>query len=82
MRPYINLTDDELTKEIVDTHAARRKVASGGVAVVIAGEGRRVEYTRANAGMIDEDLRMLAYEARTRGLEIGGESGAIGVEFN
>jgi hypothetical protein len=81
MRPYMNLTDDELTAAIIDTYAARRKVAAGGDAVVIAGEGRRVEYTRPQAGLIDQDLRQMEYEARLRGLEIAGQGGAISVEF-
>lgn len=81
MRPYINYTDDELVTAITDTYQARRTVAAGGLAVVIAGEGRRVEYTRANPSMLNEDLRLMEYEARLRNLEIGGIGGAITVEF-
>lgn len=81
MRPYINYTDDELVTAITETFTARRTVAAGGVAVVIAGEGRRVEYTRANPNMLNEDLRMMEYEARLRGLDIAGDGGAIEVEF-
>lgn len=81
MRPYINYTDDEVITAITETYTARRKTAAGGIAVVIAGEGRRVEYSQANAGMLSEDLRMLEYEARLRGLEIAGIGGAIAVEF-
>lgn len=81
MRPYIEYTDDEIVTAITETYAARRTIANGGVAVVIAGEGRRVEYTRGNATMMNDDLRMLEYEARLRGLPIAGIGGAIGVEF-
>lgn len=81
MRPYINYTDDEIVTAITETYAAKRTIGLGGVAVVIAGEGRRVEYTPASAAGLDADLRLLAYEARVRGLEIGGEGGAIAVEF-
>lgn len=81
MRPYINYTDDEVVTAITETYAARRKIAAGGIAVVIAGEGRRVEYSQANGTMLSEDLRMLEYEARKRGLDIAGDGGAIEVEF-
>jgi hypothetical protein len=81
MRPYMNYTDDEIVTAITETYAARRKIAAGGLAVVIAGEGRRVEYTQGSASLLAEDLRMLEYEARQRGLEIAGQGGAISVEF-
>jgi hypothetical protein len=81
MRPYINYTDDEIVEAITETYAARRKINSGGIAVVVAGEGRRVEYSRGNTTALAEDLRMLEYEARLRRLEIAGDNGAIAVEF-
>jgi ribonuclease HI len=80
MRPYINLTDDELILEINEHFAAKKKIATGGIAV-IAGEGRRVEYTAGSTQALTDNLRMLEYEARQRGLEIAGEGGAIAVEF-
>ena len=81
MRPFINYTDEEIQTAITESYEAKRTIARGGVAVVIAGEGRRVEYTQANASALAEDLRLLGYEARLRGLEIGGEGGAISLEF-
>ena len=80
MRPYLNFTDDELVAEITALFAARRKIATGGIAV-IAGEGRRVEYTPGSAVALNEDMRLAEYEARQRGLEIAGPGGAITVEF-
>ncbi|MET0373960.1 MAG: hypothetical protein ABW128_06845 [Rhizorhabdus sp.] len=80
MRPYINMTDDELTAEITATFAARKTAIGGGVAVV-AGEGRRIEYTRSNLSGLDRTLRDLGFEARKRGLPIGGIGGAIAVEI-
>lgn len=81
MRPYINYTDDEVVTAITETYAARRKIAVGGIAVVIAGEGRRVEYSQGLTDQLNQDLRLLEYEARQRGLEIAGRGGAIEVEF-
>lgn len=81
MRPYINLTDEEVVTAITDTFAARSQIGTGGVAVVIAGEGRRVEYTPADNKQLSSDLRHLEYEARLRGLDIAGIGGAVAVEF-
>lgn len=80
MRPYINMSDEELEAEIASTVAARRTAIGGSVAV-IAGEGRRIEYTRSNLGGLDKVLRDLGFEARKRGLAIGGTGGAIAVEI-
>lgn len=75
-------TDDELIAEIKAYIAAKREVALGGGVGVVAGEGRRVEFTRANAKDIDVALREMAYEARERGLSIGGDAdSAILVEI-
>ena len=81
MRPYAGLTDEQLEAEIQAYLAARREVALGGGVGVIAGEGRRIEYVRSNIGLLDQDLRALGWEARYRGLAIGGDGGAIAVEF-
>jgi len=48
---------------------------------VVAGEGRRIEYTRSNLSGLDRTLRDLGYEARQRGMPIGGIGGAIAVEI-
>lgn len=81
MRPYIDMTDEELVQMIKDLFAAKLEVSTSGVAVV-QGEGRRLEYTQANISQCDILLRHLGFEARTRGLAIGGSGGgAIAVEF-
>lgn len=80
MRPYIDYTDEQLIAEINATLAARKTAISGGVAVV-AGEGRRIEYTRANLTGLEQTLRDLGYEARQRGLPIGGTGGALTVRI-
>lgn len=80
MRPYLSFTDDELIEEIGALFAAKRKVATGDIAV-IAGEGRRVEYSPGNISALAESLRHAEYEARQRGLPIGGIGGAVDVRF-
>lgn len=75
-------TDEELIAEIKAYALARREVTTTGVAV-IAGEGRRVEFTDTpdRIAQLDADLRAMLYEARCRGLEIGGQPlTAIAVE--
>lgn len=75
-------TDEQLVAEIKAYAAARRKVANGGVAV-IAGEGRRVEFAPVDDQIkqLDRDLRSMLFEARQRGLSIGGDpQTAIAVE--
>lgn len=81
MRPYADLTDDELTAEIKQYRDARKEALFGGGVGVIAGEGRRIEYTKTSVGGLDQELRLLYYEARARGLPIGGTGGAIAVEI-
>lgn len=78
---YPELDDAALIAEIVEYRAAKKAVALGGGIAVIAGEGRRIEYTRANSSALDSELRNLLYEARRRGLDIGGSGGAIAVEI-
>lgn len=81
MNPYTGLTDDELIAEINEYRAARKEALFGGGVGVVQAEGRRLEFTRANLTGLDAELRMLYYEARRRGLEIGGSGGAIAVEI-
>jgi hypothetical protein len=76
-------TDDQLSDEIRAHVKAKRQLARGEGVGVIAGEGRRVEFVKANASDLDTDLGEMMYEARQRGLEIGGlPESAIEVEFN
>ncbi len=81
MRPYADLTDRALSDEIKQYRDARREALFGGGVGVIAGEGRRIEYTKTSIGGLDADLRLLYYEARMRGMAIGGTGGAIAVEI-
>lgn len=70
---YGHLTDEALAAKIVELSAKYETAISGGVATVVAGQGRRIEYTKANA----EGLKSLLTDAiRERdgraGVQIGG----------
>lgn len=83
MRPYFSLTDEQLLSEIAQYRAALKEVTIGGGVGVIAGEGRRLEMTKADRNGIRAELRALYAEAAERGLE-GYEDdcgGAIAVEI-
>lgn len=76
-------TDDALVAEIRAYAGARRELATRDVAV-IAGEGRRLEFTNTadQKRGLDADLREMLAEARRRGLSIGGNGGhALAVEI-
>jgi hypothetical protein len=74
--------DDALIAEIREHARCKRELAKGGSIAVIAGENRRVEFVRSNTGQLDTDLREMMYEARQRGLSIGGDpETAITVEI-
>lgn len=83
---YSDLTDAELAAEIAAFRAARRNVVlpgAGGVGVVkrITDGDRTIEYTSANLGALDDELRELLAEQERRAN--GGYSGrAIGVDFS
>jgi hypothetical protein len=72
--------DAALIAEIQAYAKARRDLSLGDIAV-IAGEGRRLEFAPKDRGRIDTELREMMYEARQRGLSIGGAGGAITVEI-
>lgn len=75
-------TDDQLTAEIRAYAKARRDLAHGAGVAVIAGEGRRVEFTSGSSSQLGSDLEEMLYEARARGLSIGGmPEHAIAVEI-
>jgi hypothetical protein len=74
------LTDAALLAEIATCRKAIRDVGRRGVAVV-AGEGRRVEFTASNIGIAQDELRELLRIARERGLAMGGSVGALAVEI-
>lgn len=83
MRPYAPslYTDEQLRVEYLAYRAARKKLATGDVAV-IAGEDRRLEFAPGQVGTIDLELREIGFEARLRGLEWGGDGSAILVEMS
>jgi hypothetical protein len=77
------LTNEALLAEIAAFRKALREIALGGGVGVVAGEGRRLEFTKSNAGAASGALRDLLQEAKDRGLDIGsaGGGGSIVVEF-
>lgn len=76
-------TNDELIALIKEAVKAKRDLAGGKGVGVIAGEGRRVEFVQANRSELDADIGEMMYEARQRGLPIGGQpESAIAVEFD
>lgn len=82
MRLYADLTDEQLLAEISEYRGAIKQVAMGGGVGVVAGEGRRIEYTSGNVGEARTALRDLLAEAYLRGMAIGGDGGgAIPVEI-
>lgn len=84
---YSDLTDEELAAEIAAFRAARRAVVlggDGGVGTVkrITDGDRTIEYTAANLGMLDAELKALLAEDARRKDPFGRGSGrAIEVEF-
>lgn len=78
---YDDLDDAALAAKIIELRNGLEKAAAGGVVVVIAGEGRRKEFTRSNVG----DLKLLYRQAcnerdrRKNGGRLGGR--ALGVSF-
>lgn len=78
---YASLTDEQLEAEILEYRGVIAKTAKNGIGV-IAGEGRRIEYTTGNLQAARTELRNLLTEARRRGLAIGDGSGSgIAVEI-
>lgn len=76
---YGDLTDEQLDAKIADLRAKLETVYEGGAAIVVAGEGRRVEYTRSNASGLEGMLKDAVREKQRRaGVQV---SGALGVVF-
>lgn len=73
---YSDLSDEELDVEIVELRGKVKQVMSGEAVQVIAGEGRRVEYTRSNLDGLNDLLRLalLEREKRTNGGRIRGRA--------
>jgi hypothetical protein len=76
---YGDLSDADLDAKILELRIAYETAVGGKVATVIAGEGRRIEYTRANL----EGLKgLLTSATRERDRRAGVQtSGAIRVTF-
>lgn len=74
------LSDAALLAEIAVYRKAIRDTATRGVGV-IAGEGRRVEFTASNVQFARDELRELLRIARERNMPIGGTAGALQVEI-
>ncbi len=83
---YSSYTDEELAAEIAAFRAARRAVLMGsgdGVGAVkrVSDDFRTLEYTSANLGDLDRELRALLAEQERR-LGGRGSGRAILVEFD
>lgn len=75
-------TDSELTAEIKAYAKGKRALTMGEGVAKIQGEGRLVEFVASNSHELDHALAEMMYEARQRGLPIGGMPlSAIAVEF-
>jgi membrane protease subunit (stomatin/prohibitin family) len=76
---YQDLTDEELVAKIANLTSLYETAISGGTAVVVAGEGRRVEYTRSNAAGLASLITAAQREQQRRaGVQI---TGAIAVSY-
>lgn len=76
---YEDLTDAALDAKIVELREKVEQVAMGGVARVVAGNGRRIEYSDANRGGLEGLLKLAIREKQARaGVQV---SGAINVTF-
>ena len=76
---FTDMTDEELTAEIIALRAAVLGVAKGEGVKVVQAEGRRAEYTQANVGEARKLLRSAQAEQRRRAGECEGR--AIPVEI-
>jgi hypothetical protein len=76
---YSGLTCEQLDKKIAELMSASEQLALGGGIAVVAGEGRRVEYTRGQSNGADKLLKEAICERDWRAGHVTG--GAIGVRF-
>lgn len=78
---YSDLTDEELEAKITELRDGIEKVAMGGAVAVIAGEGRRKEFTRSNSTELRKLLNAALDERDNR--KNGGRRGrALGVRYS
>lgn len=80
MGRFSGLTDQQLADKIVRYETAQEEVDLGESVIVVAGEGRRTEFTRANSANIRTTLDALLRE-RDRRNGTGGRGQAIEVIF-
>lgn len=79
MTLYQDLTDQQLADKVKQLTDEYEKVMLGGVAIVVAGQGRRIEYTRANVtGLLSLLTAAQREQQRRAGVQV---SGAIRVNF-
>lgn len=79
MNRYADLTDTELAAKIKTLSEAVEGLDMGGKVAVVAGRGRRMEYTQGSRGNLDALLREAMKERAGRaGVNV---SGAIEVRF-
>lgn len=62
MGRYSNLTDEELSAKITSFRDAIEAIALGGDVSVVAGEGRRMEFTRSNVKDAERIMQQLEAE--------------------
>jgi peptidoglycan hydrolase-like protein with peptidoglycan-binding domain len=76
---YGNLSDDDLAAKIVELTASYEKTMTGGAAIVVAGQGRRIEYTRSNSSGLMALLTAATREQQRRaGIQVDG---ALSITF-
>ncbi len=74
------LNDQELAALIVELRTGLKEAMLGGGVAVVAGEGRRLEYTRANIDDLKRELTAALREKGRRDPDFD-VAGAIAVEF-
>lgn len=63
---FDDLTDEELAAKIIELRTKIETVAGGGAVTVIAGEGRRKEFSRGNIDDLERLLNMALAEKERR----------------
>lgn len=76
---YGDLDDAALAAKIVELRGKYEQAIGGGVATVVAGQGRRIEYTRSNAAGLLSLIKEAVREQESRaGVQV---SGALSITF-
>lgn len=77
---YSTLTDEELAAKVTELRNALEATSIGGGVAVVAGEGRRMEYTSANRADLRQFYQAALREQQRRDPNWDG-GGALLVEF-